>query len=67
MASAPNFDMTSIGSSVFFNDLLIFRPSLSSTVPLTITFLNAGWSNSRVLMASKLKNQPRVWSMPSAM
>jgi hypothetical protein len=40
---------------------------LSSTVPLTITFLNAGWSNSMVPIASRLKNQPRVWSTPSAM
>ena len=67
VASAPNLDMTSIGSTEFFSDLLILRPCLSSTVPLTITFLKDGCLNNMVPMASRLKNQPRVWSTPSAM
>ena len=38
--SAPNLSISSIGSGLFPRLLLIFRPSLSRTIPVKYTFLN---------------------------
>ena len=66
-ASAPNCWMHSNGLMTLPRRFDILMPFLSSTSPLEITALYATESNTIVAMAWSVKNQPRVWSTPSAM
>src|SRR5690606_14626879 len=65
--SEPCFPIASYGSTALPRRLDILFPFLSSTSPLEMMFLNATESLTIVAMACKVKNQPRVWSTPSAM
>ena len=55
------------GSTALPKRFDIFWPFLSKTRPFEITALKATLSNTIVAMAWSVKNQPRVWSTPSAM
>ena len=64
--SEPYFSIAPKGSTALPRRFDIFEPFLSSTRPLLITALKATLSNTIVAMAWSVKNQPRVWSTPSA-
>src|SRR5205085_7134588 len=66
VASAPYFSSVAKGSTVLPKRLLILLPFLSSTNPLLTTFLKATESYNITAIACNVKNQPRVWSTPSA-
>ncbi|MNV86188.1 hypothetical protein D3C71_1802000 [compost metagenome] len=64
-ASAPYSSMISQGSMTLPLLLDIFNPFSSNTWPVDITALYGACPLYRVEIASRLKNQPRVWSIPS--
>lgn len=66
-ASAPNSRMMSQGSTTFPLDLDIFCPFSSRMRPWQITFLKAMEPKSITPSWWRELNQPRVWSIPSAM
>src|SRR5690606_11156598 len=67
VASALYFSIVAKGSTPLPRRLDILLPFLSSTNPFDTTFLKATEPRIMVEMACKVKNQPRVWSTPSAM
>ena len=64
--SEPYCSMVSNGSTALPRRFDILFPFLSSTKPFEMIFRNATDSSIMVAMACKVKNQPRVWSTPSA-
>src|SRR4051812_41513196 len=66
-ASVPYSSMISQGSMTLPLDLDIFCPFSSKICPVEITALYGDLPLYKVETASRLKNQPRVWSIPSQM
>src|SRR5690606_3780248 len=67
VASAEYLSIVANGSTPLPRRLDILFPFLSKTNPLETTFLNAIDPRTMVEIACRVKNQPRVWSTPSAM